>query len=190
MDSPVLRQQGRFEAGALELDAPIGHRIGARFEWIAKRQALGAFDRARAAQPAVGGLTLSGWAGYAELWGWVLGSDRLLGAVAAPGLQLPTRDSDFGDVRARGGLMLAVRVDHIEETLTNGADAMSAGIDAGSRGQTRLTAYTAGGSYWFTRRARLMVNYVFNRFEGVTPWLNGLGGKQEHEVLGRLALAL
>ena len=86
--------------------------------------------------------------------------------------------------------MLSARIDHIEETLTANADATAAGVGIGSVGQTRLTAVTLGGSYWYTRRARFTVNYVFNRFDGVTPWLNGLGGKKEQEVLGRLALAL
>ena len=191
MDSLALRQQGRLEAGALELNAPITHRLGARSEWIAKRQPLAAFETSNATQPSiVGGIALSGWAGYAEIWGWVLGSDRLLGPVAAPGLELPVRYSDLGDARARGGLMLSARVDHIEEALTANANATTAGVGIGSVGQTRLTAFTLGGSYWYTRRARFTVNYVLNRFDGVTPWLNGIGGKKEQEVLGRLALAL
>jgi hypothetical protein len=187
MDTPALRQQGRLEAGALEVNAPIGHRLGVRFEGIAKRQPLAAFDTVHTMPSGfVGSTTLSGWAGYAEIWGWVFGSDRLLGPVAAPGQQLPLRYSDLGDARARGGLMLTARIDHISESLTD----MVRGVGVGSGGQTRLTAYTAGGSYWFTRRARLIVNYTLNRFDGSTPWLNGLGGKKEQEVLGRLALAL
>ncbi|HEX4404852.1 MAG TPA: porin [Polyangia bacterium] len=191
MDPLALRQQSRLEAGALELNAPIAHRFGVRAEWIAKRQPLAAFENPNAGQASnVGSMTLSGWAGYAEIWGWALGSDRLLGAVAAPGLELPVRYADLADARARGGVMISARVDHIEETLSEDANATNAGIGVGSAGQTKLTAYTLGGSYWFTRRARLSVNYVLNRFDGVTPWLNGLGGKQEQEVLGRLALAL
>jgi hypothetical protein len=186
MDSPDLRQEGRISAGALELDAPFWHRVGVRAEWIAKRQALAAFDTSRAQPVVVGGLTLSGWAGYAELWGWVFGSDRLLGRAAEPGQQLPVRYSDLRDTRARGGLMLSARVDHIDETLTSNG----AGIGVGSGGGTRLTAYTLGGTYWFTRRVRFVVNYVSNRFDGRTPWLNGLGGQTEQEWLGRLALAL
>ena len=191
MEPLALRQQGRVEAGALELNAPFAHRFGARFEWIAKRQPLAAFDTSNPTRPSIaGGASLSGWAGYAEIWGWVLGSDRLLGAVAAPGLELPVRYSDLRDANARGGLMLSARVDHIEEALAANANATAAGVGIGSVGQTRLTAFTLGGSYWYTRRVRLMVNYVVNRFDGVTPWLNGLGGKKEQEVLGRLALAL
>jgi hypothetical protein len=191
MDPLALRQQGRLEAGALELNAPIAHRFGARFEWIAKRQPLAAFENPNAAQASnVGAMVLSGWAGYAEIWGWVLGSDRLLGAVATAGLELPMRYADLGDGRARGGLMLSARVDRIEETLTADANATTAGVGVGSAGRTNLTAYTLGGSYWFTRRARLSVNYILDQFDGVTPWLNGLGGKKEQEVLGRLALAL
>jgi hypothetical protein len=187
MDSPALRQQGRLEAGAVEINAPIGHKLGVRFEGIAKQQPLAVFDTVHTMpSPFVGAATLSGWAGYAEVWGWILGSDRLLGPVAAPGLQLPLRHSDLRDVDARGGLMLSARVDHIAETLTDNVR----GVGVGSGGQTRLTAYTVGGSYWFTRRARLMVNYTLNQFDGHTPWLNGLGGKKEQDLLGRLALAL
>ena len=86
--------------------------------------------------------------------------------------------------------MLSARIDRIDETISVGANATTAGLGVGSVGQTKLTAYTLGGSVWFTRRARLTVNYILNRFDGVTPWLNGLGGNKEQEVLGRLALAL
>jgi hypothetical protein len=190
MDRLSLRQQGRLEAGAVEINAPLTHRLGARFEWIAKRQPLAAFDDSATRPTSVGGLTLSGWAGYAEIWGWVIGSDRLLGSVAAPGLQLPLRYSDLRDVHERGGLVLSARIDRIDETLTSSAATMTSGVGVGSGGETKLTAFTLGGSYWYTRRARLMVNYTLNRFEGETPWLNGLGGTKEQEVVGRLALAL
>jgi hypothetical protein len=190
MEPLGMRQQGRLVAGAFEVNAPITHRIGARFELIGKQQSLAAFDISRSTPTIVGNMTLSGWAGYAEIWGWVLGSDRLLGSVAAPGLQLPLRYSDLEDGRPRNGLMLSARVDRIDETMTPDGQAMINGVGIGSAGTTRLTAYSVSGSYWFTRRARLMVSYVYNSFDGVTPWLNGLGGTQEQEVLGRLALAL
>ena len=186
-DLLALRQQGRLEAGAVELNAPIAHRLGVRFEAIAKRQSLAAFDSMSGTPKMVAGMTLSGWAGYAEIWGWVFGSDRLLGGAAAPGLALPVRYADLRDERARGGLMLSARVDRINETLPVNT---TAGVGVGSGGRTGLTAFTVGGSYWYTRRARLMVEYGLNRFDGVTPWLNGLGGKTEQELLGRLALAL
>src|SRR5262249_20103166 len=190
MPALAVTTQGRLEAGAVELNAPLTQRRGARFEGIAKRQPLAAYDDSAARPMPVGGVTLSGWAGYAEIWGWVIGSDRLLGSVAAPGLQLPLRYSDLRDVHEGGGLMLSARSDRIDETMTSSAAATTAGVGVGSGGETKLTAYTVGGSYWYTRRARLMVNYTLNRFEGVTPWLNGLGGKQEQEIVGRLALAL
>jgi hypothetical protein len=187
----ALREQGRLAAVALELNAPFAHRFGLRFEWIAKRQPLAAFDATDAAHPrVVAGLRLSGFGAYGEIWAWVLGDDRIVGAPGAPGLGLPVRLRDFLTAPTRHGLMLSARVDYVDERLTEPADAVASGLDIASVGTTRLTAVTAGATYWGTRRARLSANYIFNHLEGVTPYLNGLPGKTEHELLVRMALAL
>jgi hypothetical protein len=185
-----LRERGRLRATALEVDAPIAHRFGARFEWLAKRQPLEALDVANSARPtSVGALALSGWAMYGELWAWALGDDRLLGAPAAAGLGLPVRLSDFVAGSPRPGLRLAARVDYVDEQLsrsgTNGPE-----VGVASLGETKLTALTLGASGWYSRRAHLAIDYVFNRVAGDTPYVVGLSGRTEHEVLMRLSLAL
>ena len=189
--SLVVRERGRLYAGALELNAPVGHRLGVRFEWIGKRQPYSAFDVSDPAHPAVAaGLNLSGWATYAEVWGWVLGDDRMLGVGAAPGLELPVRYRDLADASPKNGLMLAARFDYVDEDVTPTSYATLAQLGAASAGTTKLAAVTLGASYWYTRRARLEVNYVFNHLDGTTPYLNGLAAKNEQELLVRTAFAL
>jgi hypothetical protein len=187
-----LRQEGRIEAFGLELDAPFAHRFGARFEWIWKRQPLAAVDVTNAAHPArIGGLTLSGFGTYLELWGWVLGDDRILGAPAAPGLGLPVRWRELSaEGRPHGGLMVAARLDRVDQDVTGDASLGSAGLGVASLGTTKLTALTLGATYWYSRRARLVLDYVFNHLEGTAPYAAGLDAKNEHEILLRTALAL
>jgi hypothetical protein len=187
----ALREEGRLTSVALELNVPIANRFGFRFEWIGKHQGLAALDVSSSSPVTVSRVTLSGWASYAEIWAWVLGSDQLLAVAATPGLELPLRYRDLDAARARHGLMFAARVDHIDETLTGNGDVMPpTGVGIASGGATQLTAVTAGGTYWYTRRARLSVNYVFNHLTGQTPYLAGLGDHNEHEVIGRLVLGL
>jgi Phosphate-selective porin O and P len=186
-----LREHGRLNAVGLELDAPIAHRFGVRFEWFAKRQALVALDVAEPAHPATaGGLTLSGWATYGEVWGWVVGDDEILGAPAAAGLELPTRLRELRDTTPTLAVKLSARVDYLDEQLTLASDATSAGLGVASVGTTKLTALTLGATGWYTRRARVTVDYVYNRLGGSTPYLNGLDARTEHELLVRAAFAL
>lgn len=185
-----LRQDGRVDAAALELNAPFAHRYGARFELILKRQSLAVVDvDAGGARPSrAGGLTQSGLATYLEVWGWVLGDDRLLGAPAAPGLELPLRLRDFPPQRPASGLMLAARVDFVDQDVTAGSGVTGLGV--ASLGKTKLTAMTLGASYWYSRRARVLLSYVLNHLDGSAPYVAGLDSKIEHEVLLRTALAL
>jgi phosphate-selective porin O/P len=190
--SPLaVREQGRFTAVGLELNAPLRHRGGFRFEWIGKRQPLSSFDVSDPSHPTiVGGLNLSGWAAYAEIWGWVIGDDRILGAPAAPGLELPPHLRDFVPSRPRQGLMLAARVDYVDETVTTGADVTHAGLGVASAGVTKWTTFTLGASYWYTRRARLDLNYVLSHTDGTTPFVLGLDGQIENEILFRTAFSI
>jgi phosphate-selective porin len=190
--TPVkVREQGRLRAFALELNAPFLDRFGLRFEWITKRQPLSAYDFADANHPMlVAGLTLSGFSTYGEVWAWVLGDSRMLGVPAAPGLELPLRYRDLQANSKQHGLMLAARVDYIDEKMSLGPSARMNGLGVSAAGSTKLTAYTFGATYWFTRRARLNLNYVLNRIDGTTPFVLGLQTKSEHEVMVRTSLAL
>jgi hypothetical protein len=186
-----LREHGRVDAVGLELNAPFANRFGVRFEWFGKRQPLQALDVTDPANPgAAGSLTLSGWSTYGEVWGWVVGDETILGPPAAPGLELPARLSDFAGESRRFGVKLAARVDYVDETLSLGADAQGAGLGVASAGTTKLTAATVSASAWYTRRARVSVDYVYNRLDGATPFLNGLDSKTEQELLFRTTLAL
>jgi hypothetical protein len=190
--SPVeLRQHGRLAAVGLELNAPIAHRFGFRFEWIAKRQALAAVDLADASRPSsLGGLSLSGWATYAEVWAWVLGDDRVLGAPAAVGLDLPVRLRDLRVDGAPRGVLLAARLERLDETVSDSASTRSLPLGIASVGATRVTSAALSASYWYTRRARVMLGYAFHSLSGTTPYVAGLSDKNVHEILLRTALAL
>src|SRR5689334_21559683 len=104
-----LRPSGHLSEWALEVNAPVGHRLGARVEWVKKTQRIATVNTSGtpAVVPGSGGAML-GWGIYGELWGWVLGDGRLIGA---PGLQLPNRFSKFGTRAPAHGLMLAARLD-------------------------------------------------------------------------------
>lgn len=183
-----LRQDGRVAAVALELNAPFAHRFGARFEGIWKRQSLAVVDVGGARPARTGALTQSGFATYLEVWGWVVGDDRLLGAPAAPGLELPLRLHDFPAHRPASGLMLAARIDFVDQDVA--VDSGASGLGIASLGNTKLTAMTLGASYWYSRRARVLLSYVLNHLDGSAPYVAGLDASIEHEVLLRTALAL
>jgi hypothetical protein len=188
--SLVVRERGRLYAGALELNAPIAHRFGARAEWIAKKQPLSAMDPTDPTHMIAGGINLSGWAMYAEVWGWILGDDRMFGPAAAPGLELPARFHDFTGTAPKHALMVAARLDYVDQQSALTSYSKMAGLDAGSTGDTKLTSMTLGATYWYTRRARLTLNYAFNQFSGTTPYLRGLGFNSEQELLFQTAFAL
>jgi hypothetical protein len=191
--SPIeLRQHGRLLAVGVELNAPIANRYGFRFEWIAKRQSLAAIDPLAPSRPAqLGDLSLSGWATYAEVWAWVLGDDHMLGPTARAGLELPLRlrhlRQDAGRPR---GLMLAARIEHLDETMSVGANTRSLGLGIASVGATEVTSAAFTASYWYTRRARALVGYTFHHLGGTTPYVTGLADKNVHEILLRTAFAL
>jgi hypothetical protein len=178
-----LRPSGDLGAWALELNAPIGHRLGLRMEWVKKRQQVATVNTSgTAAVVPMNGGTFKGWSTYGEVWGWVLGDDRLIGA---PGLQLPTRFTKFGTKPPADGLMLAARLDVLREGLaTDGA------LASALYGNTRLTALTLGANYWHSKRFRATFNYVLNRFGGDTAAVKKLASRTEQEFLFRLGIAL
>jgi hypothetical protein len=187
----VVREQGRLRAFALELDAPFAHRFGVRFEWTTKHQPLSAFDVTTPGRDMlVAGLTLSGWSTYGEAWAWVLGDNRMLGVPAEAGLQLPLRYSDLERTSRKHGVMLAARIDYVDERMTPGPSAVRNGLGVSADGDTKLTSLMFGATYWFTRRARLNLNYVYNRIGGTTPYALGLESRTDWEVLVRTSLAL
>jgi hypothetical protein len=192
-----LHQNGDLRAYAFELDAPIGHRLGLRFEWLYKDQKLSEYDITSTASGKmtwVGAARLKGWSLYTEAWAWILGDDRLVGR---PNVQAPPRLKRFGVSRPSHGLQLLARVEHLDENIT--ADTPANGNPLA--GHTRVTSLELGAVYWYTRRFRVLFNYDLNMFGseavGGGPTANTaavwtkLGGKHwEHEFLLRLAVAL
>jgi hypothetical protein len=185
-----LHQQGRLKAWAAELNAPIMHQFGVRYEFVHKDQPLSAVDVTTPSKPAiVGGLHLKGYSMYGEAWYWVMGDDRIIGE---PGMQMPTRLKKFAIKPPQRGLMLAARVEYADEKLTVDGDPISSmlGLKGSGLGETKLTTLTLGANYWISKRFRTTFNYVLNSFGGDTSYVKSLNGHSEHEFLFRLAIAL
>jgi phosphate-selective porin OprO and OprP len=183
-----LHQNGDLTAWALEADAPLAHRTGLRWEYVNKKQKLATNDVTKPDKQIPGGpATLKGYSTYGEAWFWVLGDDRIIGA---PGLQLPPRLKKFGTTAPRSGLMLATRVEYLNETVTEAADTAALMLGDKVAGRTKVTSFELGANYWYSKRYRTTFNYVLNHFGGDAPFVQALKSKQEHEFLFRLAIAL
>jgi phosphate-selective porin len=183
-----LHQHGRLNAYALELNAPVAHRFGLRAEWVKKHQQLSEADVSKAGTTNPIGLSaLDGWAGYGELWFWAVGDDRIIGD---PGLQLPPRFKKFGTKTPQHGLMLALKVDYLTEELTENARSAALNLGSPVLGTTKVTAFTVGVNYWYSKRFRATFDYVRNSFDGDTKFVKGLAADSEQEFLFRLAIAL
>jgi hypothetical protein len=183
--STELSSSHRGRALALELNAPIGHRLGARVEWVKKEQRIATIttsDTAAVVPMSAG--NHKGWALYGEVWGWALGDDTLIGT---PGLQLPAaRIAKVGTRPLQHGLMLAARLDLVYQ----GVEEDNAfGTANPLLGNTRLQAFTLGANYWRSKRFHATFNWVLNRFSGDTAAVAKLPSRTEQEFLFRLAAA-
>ncbi|HEY2899468.1 MAG TPA: porin [Polyangia bacterium] len=187
--TPVeLHQMGRLQAWAAELNAPVAHKWGARFEFIWKRQPLSAMDVTSATAPVVlGGATLKGSAFYGELWLWAIGDDRIIGE---PGMQMPTRLGKFGVKAPVNGLQLAFKVDYLNETISESSDTAALMTKSPVTGTTKVDSYELGINYWHSKRFRLTFNYLLNHFGGDTSTITKLKSRFEQEYLFRFAVAL
>jgi hypothetical protein len=185
-----LRTRGNVSAVAAELNAPFAHKYGARFEWTLKHQPLETVSSSSGQTPAVhGGMVLDGWATYGELWCWVLGDDRIVGEQ---GLQLPIRLGTLGlprSLRELTGVMLAARLEYLDEDLSAGSDPMAA-ANVISAGRTRATNLTLGANVWFARRVRATLNYGWSHFSGTSVFLSGLTDSNVQELSVALSLVL
>ena len=184
-----LRQNGRLNAFAIEANAPIAHRVGVRGEFVWKHSALAEESIASSGTGTVlGGADLQGYSLYGEAWVWLIGDDRIIGDQQAVG-GFP-RYARFGVRRIQNGLMLALRYEHLDETLSN--DAASAALNLGNKsvGHTKVDSGELGLNYWHSKRYRATFNYVVNHFGGDAPFITGLPSAYEQEILFRLAVAL
>lgn len=190
-----LRQNGLVRGYAAELNVPIAHRLGARFELVRKTQGLTEIDAAAAsASNLVGRTKLEGWSYYLEAWAWVLGDDRIVGE---PGLELPYRLSKRADPPPDHGLMIALRLDDLDETLT--CTCTPGGDSNPNRnpnvGKTHVVSPVLGINYLYTRRFRATVNYALSLVHGTTAtvaggWQANGGRAIEREMLFRLGMEL
>jgi hypothetical protein len=183
-----LHQKGELNAYAFEVNVPIMHRFGLRFEYVNKTQGLADMDISGAANGKLayfGSAKLSGSSFYGEAWGWILGDDRIIGD---PGLQMPVRLKKMADPAPKHGLMVAARVDNLEQRIE--------GFEKNPNvGYTHVIAPEIGINYWYSKRFRATFNYVMNFLEGDTAAITKARTKNgnnaiEHEMLFRLGIAL
>jgi hypothetical protein len=186
-----VHQKGDLVALAAELNVPIVHKYGVRAEYVHKKQDLGFMDAT--SQTGLVMRTagaLDGWSLYGEAWAWLVGDDTIL---PAPGLQLPSRLKKFETKAPKHGVMVAARVEHIDEVVS--ADADQGTTDSVSRNR-RITSFQLGTNYWYSKRFRASFNYVVNWFDGNAAEITALqskvldGHKSDHEFLFRLGIAL
>jgi hypothetical protein len=187
-DSAQINQQGRHHTWALEANVPIDHKFGARWEYVHKDQPLSAYDTTVSPNAIAAGMHLKGWSTYVEAWAWLLGDDRIIGE---PGMQMPTRYKKFGVKPPQSGLMVAARLELLDEKLTaDDPTGALAGLKVGGLGETKLTSFTLGANYWCSKRFRATFNWTLNDFNGDTSNVRGLKSKTEQEFSFRLAIAL
>jgi phosphate-selective porin OprO and OprP len=197
-----LNQVGRQKSYALEVNAPIMHKFGVRWEFVHKDQPLSALDTSMK-NSIDAGLHLKGYSTYFEAWGWVLGDDRIVGE---PGMQMPTRLKKFGVKPPQQGVQIVTRLELLDEKLT--ADSPAGGIGSLKTGsvlglnETKVTSWQLGVTYWMSKRFRAMANYTINHFGGDASYVSGDGlsganltktldgAKNEQEFSLRLAIAL
>lgn len=190
--TPVeLHQAGNLTAYALEANIPIAHRFGFRFEYAHKQQALAEDDISGAAGgklTTLGNAQLRGWSAYGELWAWVVGDDRIIGE---PGLQMPSRLKKFKASNPRHGLMIAARIDNLNQTITTDTPALK----DPSVGRLHVVTPELGVNYWYSKRFRATFNYALNILDGDTGTVKKAITKNgehsaEHEFMIRLGIAL
>jgi hypothetical protein len=86
--------------------------------------------------------------------------------------------------------MLALRIEHLTEDLTEAAGAVALALGTPVTGRTTVTTYELGVNYWHSKRFRATANYLFNHIGGDTPFVAKLASKNVQEFLFRLAIAL
>jgi phosphate-selective porin len=188
-----LRQVGRVNAAAFEINAPIAHKGGVRYEFVWKHSPLSeeAISSSGSNLGILGGANLKGYSMYGEGWYWLLGDDRIIGDQQ--GIQPYTRFRKFGVKPPQQGVMLAFRFEYLNENLTEEADAATAALGSSALGRTKLQSYELGVNYWWSKRFRATFNYVLNHFDRgaeATKQLRNLSTSTEQEFGFRLAIAL
>jgi len=197
--TPVqLRQVGLLRAVAGELNAPIGygaaHRFGVRAELVWKHSPLSEESLADPRAPVIlGGANLTGWSTYGELWFWAMGDDRAGGDPQ--GLEPfkhhgESREAAGGPPPLEDALMLALRVERLDEDLTHEADAAALDLPNPEIGSTVVTSVHLGITYCHARRLRASLNVGVNHLSGTNPRLASLADSNLAELALRLGVVL
>jgi len=186
-----LRQVGRMNAAAGEINAPINHRYGVRGEFVWRHSPLSEeMIASSGAGTIVRAADLKGYSFYGEAWVWVMGDDRIIGDQQ--GLEPFLRYKKFGVRPIQDGLMIAARYEHLDENVT--ADPTPTFMpDAPALGKTIVDSGELGINYWHSKRFRATFNYVVNHFgqgSDANATLKALSSPWEQEFLFRLAIAL
>jgi hypothetical protein len=100
------------------------------------------------------------------------------------------RYTKFGVRPIQNGLVVLLRYEHLDETLSEDATAAALNLGNKSVGRTKVDSGELGITYWHSRRARTTFNYVVNHFGGNAPFITTLPSAYEQELLFRLAVAL
>lgn len=188
-----LRQNGRMNAFAGELNAPVAHKYGVRGEFVWKHSPLSEemVGGNGAATMNLGGADLRGYSAYGEVWAWVLGDDTIIGDQQ--GLEPYLRYGGFKVRPPQDGVMLALRYEHLDESLSESSTAMMLALGNKAVGKTVVDSGELGVNYWHSKRFRATFNYVLNHFDrgaGASATLKGFASAWEQELLFRLAVAL
>ena len=187
-----LRQVGRMNAAAGEINVPIDHKYGLRGEFVWKHQPLSEETIAgNGAGTIVRAVELKGYSFYGEAWVWLMGDDRLIGDQQ--GLQPFLRYKKFGVRPIQNGLMVAARYEHLDENVTGQTTPPTIVPDSPAFGKTIVDSGELGVNYWHSKRFRATFNYVVNHFgqgSDANATLNALTTPWEQEFLFRLAIAL
>ena len=187
-----LRQVGRMNAAAGELNAPINHKYGVRGEFVWRHSPLSEeiIDSSGAGM-IVRAADLKGYSFYGEAWVWLMGDDRIIGDQQ--GLEPFLRYKKFGVRPIQNGLMIAARYEHLDENVTADTIATTIVPDAPALGKTVVDSGELGVNYWHSKRFRATFNYVLNHFgrgSDANATLKALSSPWEQEFLFRLAIAL
>jgi hypothetical protein len=180
-----LLEQGSTQAFGGELNLPIGARFGLRGEVVWKKQNLVESAITANGTNPLALATLTGIAGYGEVWFWLLGDQR---THPPAGYELPVRPAPAAAPLLEPGLMVALRGEILKEDL----DSTMLALGDPGIATTRVVSGTAGVNYWRGRLVRLSANYILNYWSGTSETILALmaAGRLEHEVLIRFALSL
>lgn len=158
---------------ALELNAPVSDRLGARAELIHSAMDLAQYhDSDTRTGPFTGG-RFTGLGYYVEAWAWAMGDMSIVPTPSLPGgskLKHPIAALE----PARWGVKLLAKYEHV------GLDVELPPIGDGdmdpANGHYAIDAFSLGADAWPSTQVRMSINYVVN-------FIGGLGAHRHDAAL-------